>query len=76
MSPREARIAAGLSQEALAKRLGVSQRTVSTWETGRVALTVRRAKRVADILGVPMDQVDWPESHSRTRVGHRVASGE
>lgn len=55
---RLARKAAGLSQADLAKKAGVSQMTISRWESG---YPVRRRSdaldRVADILGVPVEHL-------------------
>lgn len=48
---KDIRIKLGLSQEELAKRLGVIQQFVSKMETGRENLTVDSLKRVADIFG-------------------------
>lgn len=55
---RTARKAAGLSQADLARQAGVSQMTVSRWESGH---PVRRRSdaltKVAEILGVPVEQL-------------------
>ncbi len=46
------RLAYGLSQGALATRVGVSQPVVSKWESGRCAPLPVTVSRVADALGV------------------------
>jgi len=46
------RLAHGLSQGALAARVGVSQPVVSKWESGRCAPLPVTVSRVADALGV------------------------
>ena len=53
----ELRRNAGLTQQEIATRLGVSYKTVSAWETGDARLTKQRAKELADILQVPLAQV-------------------
>ena len=49
---REARKAAGLSQKALAKRLGVSGQAVSRWELGEESIPPGRVSQVREVLGV------------------------
>lgn len=42
---------AGLTQAALAKKLGVTRLTVSRWETGARRLTADTLERIAEALG-------------------------
>jgi transcriptional regulator with XRE-family HTH domain len=49
---RRERKSAGLSQDALAERVGVSRVTVSRWENGRATPTLECLFTLIDILGV------------------------
>jgi transcriptional regulator with XRE-family HTH domain len=49
---RERRRAKGLTQERLAKRIGVTKGTVSSWESGRFIPTPRLVPHLARALGV------------------------
>jgi len=64
---REARLRAGLSQQALAARLGTYQSVVARWETGAskpTMATVRRAVRAAGFdLSVSLTPID--DDHDR-----------
>ena len=51
---RAARQAAGLSQEKLAERLGLTRQAVTKWETGQSAPSTENLLRLAEVLGVPM----------------------
>lgn len=51
------RIKAGLSQKALAKKLGVAQSTVAGWELGTHKPVASRWKKLAKILGVKLDTI-------------------
>lgn len=47
---REARLQRGLTQQEVAARLGVSQRSISNWETGFTAPTPKLALSLAKLL--------------------------
>lgn len=50
---REAREARGLTQEQIAKQLGVAGETIRKYETGENAVSVYALERVAKAIGVP-----------------------
>ena len=54
---------AGLSQEALAERLGVSRQAVSKWETGESEPEIGKLKLMAETFSV---SVDWLLSEEET----------
>lgn len=45
----------GLSQEALAEKIGVSRQAVSKWETGDALPEVTKLKALAEVFGVTVD---------------------
>lgn len=51
---RAARQAAGLSQEKLAERLGLTRQAVTKWESGQSAPSTENLLRLAEVLGVPV----------------------
>ena len=55
MRLKEIRDDRGLSQAALARKLGVSQSTVGGWETCKREPTLEGIEDIADILGVTID---------------------
>jgi transcriptional regulator with XRE-family HTH domain len=54
---RERRLAAGLSQEALAERCGFDRKSISRVETGAFSPSLDRVYRLADALEVPIDDL-------------------
>jgi transcriptional regulator with XRE-family HTH domain len=46
------RLAAGLSQEVLAERIGVTQTTVSAWEAGKYLPQPHQYPKLAEAIGV------------------------
>lgn len=52
---RELREARGIDQKVLAMDLGVSQPTISAWETGSKVPSSKSASKLADYFGVSID---------------------
>ena len=53
----ECREAKGMTQEQLAKLLGVTQGAVSQWENGLTHPAFNMLPRLADVLGVTVDKL-------------------
>lgn len=58
---RELRDKLGLTQQDLAYKLGISISTVASMENGRHEPRLELARRVAAVLGVSTDAIEWPE---------------
>lgn len=54
---REHRARMGLTQEALAERVGVSRKTINTVENARFVPSTILALKLADALGVPVEEL-------------------
>jgi transcriptional regulator with XRE-family HTH domain len=53
---REGREKAGMSQEDLAERLGVSRQAVSKWEMGMSVPTLENLKALSEVLGISFEE--------------------
>ena len=53
----QARKKCGLSQEAVAEKLGVSRQTVSKWETDETIPDIRQSKKMAVLYNVSLDEL-------------------
>lgn len=53
----QARKRCGLSQEAVAEKLGVSRQTVSKWETDETMPDIRQSKKMAKLYNVSLDEL-------------------
>lgn len=56
---KDARVKAGLSQQGLADRLGVSRQTIIAIEKGDYNPTVRLCIRICRVLGVTLNDLFW-----------------
>lgn len=54
---RELRENAGITQVELGRSLGVRQNTISNWENGRSRPGVEKTAKIAEILGVTINEV-------------------
>lgn len=52
-----ARKKCGLSQEAVAEKLGVSRQTISKWETDETLPDIRQSRRLAALYRVSLDEL-------------------
>lgn len=53
-----ARVAAGLTQAELARRIGVKRDALASWETGRSRAPAQAVKRMARVLRVAVDALE------------------
>lgn len=69
---------AGLSQEALADKLGVSRQAVSKWERAESLPDTDNLIALAAIYGLTLDELLWRESRRKRFAGlaARVECGE
>ena len=56
---KAARVNANLTQEAVAKELGISKNTIINYELYRRTPSVELAKKIAEIYGMPVDDIIW-----------------
>lgn len=58
---KELRLAAGLTQAQLAKKMNVDQTAVSRWESGNTEPMRKTHKKLAKVLGVTLDELKREE---------------
>jgi len=75
---RTARLRRMLTQEELARRAGTTEATVNRLENGLQRPRISTVRKLADVLGVPPDElIDWEGAESETEgEGHRGPAPE
>ena len=71
ISPAAARVNAGLTQRDVAVKLGVSTNTVINWESGKSLPSVAVARRLAELYGIPLDNIFLPQKQIKFVSYHR-----
>lgn len=56
---KAARINRGLTQEALSHELGVTKKTVGSWESGKTMPGVDKIEQLCSILEISYDNIQW-----------------
>lgn len=62
---KQARTEKGLSQQALADRLGVSRQTINAIEKGDYNPTIRLCVGICKVLGLTLNDLFWEEAVDR-----------
>jgi len=60
-----------MSQAELGERVGVTRQTIAAIEAGKYSPTLESAFRIAEVFGVPLDQVFSWEHRPMERTGSR-----
>jgi len=59
------RMVNGMTQAALAERIGVTINTVSRWETGKACPSVQKLMELADIFDCSIDSIFLPGASAK-----------
>lgn len=59
LSPKAARVNAGLTQMEASAALDISKTTLCNYEKYRTMPDIETAKRMASLYGVPVDSIKW-----------------
>ena len=61
ISLASARVNAGMTQENVAKAMGVSKNTIVNWENGKVEMKPAQFKMYCEVVGAPEDVIILPQ---------------
>ena len=67
---KETRKAAGMSQEALADKLGVSRQAVTKWETQKGTPDIENIISISNLFGISVDELLSQEKDTALRKGY------
>lgn len=65
------RIERGLLQEEVAKKMGISQRTISSWETGRTVPKLDDYDRLAKVFGCSINELTGRDNYDVSSISAR-----
>lgn len=73
---KENRTAAGLSQEALAQRIGVSRQTISSWENDRSYPDIGSILKLSDLYSLSLDELLKEDENMRKHIEKNALSAD
>ena len=74
MTLAEIRLAKGMTQKDLAKRIGITQQSVQAIETGRTKPSVQVANKIRTIFDLSLEQI-WEMFYGNDSEGRRSETG-
>lgn len=76
MTFKERRLRRGLPQEEIARELQVTIETVSKWECGRSSPTISQRRKLANLLGMTLDELFemFPPKPRTSRLRSRMSA--
>lgn len=57
-----ARVNAGMTQEEVAKKMGISKNTIVNWEKGKTNLSIADVEMLSNIYQIPKDNIFLPQN--------------
>lgn len=57
-----ARVNAGMTQEEVAKKMGISKNTIVNWEKGKTNLSIADVEMLSNIYRIPKDNIFLPQN--------------
>lgn len=63
-----ARVNAGLTQEAAAKKMGVTKQTIINWEKGKIVPGIPEVEMLSRVYDIPQDYIFLPCYSTNSRI--------
>ena len=70
------RVNAGYSQKEVAKILGVCEKTIVDWETGKTEIKMKYAQRLSELYIMPLAYIDFTKEGNATPLKDRIQEQE
>lgn len=67
LTMKQWRLAKELSQEEMAKRCGVHRNTYASWEENPDSVSIKNAKKIAEVLGVSVNVIFFAKDSTKCR---------
>ena len=61
------RVQNGYTQKEVSDLIGVSEKTLVSWESGKTSPNMEKAQKLSELYGIPLAYIDF------TKIGNRIA---
>ncbi len=66
------RVQNGYTQKEASELIGINEKTLVSWESGRTAPNMEKAQRVSEVYGIPLAYIDFTREGNKTPLKDRV----
>ena len=66
------RVQNGYTQKEVAELVGISEKTLVSWENGMTAPNMEKAQKLSEVYGIPLAYIDFTREGNRTAPKDRV----
>lgn len=66
------RVNAGYTQKEVSEIIGVSEKTIIDWESGKTALKAERAQTLSELYRIPLAYMDFSKEGNSTPIRERI----
>ena len=64
----------GYSQKEVAQLLGVTEKTIISWELGKTAPNIAMGQKISEVYGIPLAYIDFTKEGNRLALKDRTQS--
>lgn len=65
------RVQNGYTQKEASDLIGISEKTLVSWESGRTAPNMEKAQRISEVYGIPLAYIDFTREGNKTPLKDR-----
>lgn len=66
------RVQNGYTQREASELVGVSEKTIVSWESGRTAPNMEKAQKLSEVYGIPLAYIDFTREGNKLGLKDRV----
>jgi DNA-binding XRE family transcriptional regulator len=66
------RVQNGYTQKEASELIGINEKTLVSWESGRTAPNMEKAQRISEVYGIPLAYIDFTREGNKTPLKDRV----
>lgn len=66
------RVQNGYTQKEASELVGVSEKTLVSWESGRTAPNMEKAQKLSEVYGIPLAYIDFTREGNRYSLKDRI----
>ena len=66
------RVQNGYTQKEVSDLIGVSEKTLVSWESGKTSPNMEKAQKLSELYGIPLAYIDFTKTGNRLAIKDRI----